>query len=362
MQTKAMANANPETAIKTSTVLAKATAGRALAMLLGLSTLTAACGRDGSAGQPGPTGLPGVAGPTGDKGDPGDPGASGGRFSDIPLPGINLYPESLTGTADGTLYIGSLASGQILKQVIGAETPTVLVSGLKNVNGLLVDEAGGTLYACVNDFTTNKGGIKSFALADGAAKQSIDFPAGICNDLTFDKDGNIYATESALGRIYFLAKGGTAFTTFSSDTTLAPPAVGQFGADGIVFDGTASLYVNNFAKNSLIRFPIQPNGTSGTPEVFTVTPALASPDGMRILDATTLLVVENIATTGRLTRLSLNVAGKSAAGTVLSNRLDTPTAVVKVGQSYWVSEGQLDQLFGMMKPDLPFMIRRIPAF
>lgn len=93
-----------------------------------------------------------------------------------------------------------------------------------------------------------------------------------------------------------------------------------------------------------------------------MTPALSSPDGMRLLNQNTLVVVENIPGTGRLTRLALNVAGKTAAGTVLSNRLDSPTSLVKVGISYWVAEGQLDQLFGPMKPDLPFYVRRLPSF
>jgi hypothetical protein len=45
----------------------------------------------------------------------------------------------------------------------------------------------------------------------------------------------------------------------------------------------------------------------------------------------------------------------------LSNRLDKPTAVVQVGKGYWVSEGQLNNLFAGTTPNLPFLLQRIPT-
>jgi hypothetical protein len=123
--------------------------------------------------------------------------------------------------------------------------------------------------------------------------------------------------------------------------------------------------VNHFQKGSLLRIPQNANGSAGTVVAITVTPALASPDGMRLLDANTLVVVENIGPAGRLTKLVLNSAAKTAAGTVIDNRLDNPTSLVKIGPAYWITEGQLNQVpafGGAGKPNLPFYVRRLPSF
>ena len=98
-------------------------------------------------------------------------------------------------------------------------------------------------------------------------------------------------------------------------------------------------------------------GAAGTAVKMTVTPMLSSPDGMRF-DAGTLVVVEGA---GRL-RARLAISGDTATGTVLSNRLDNPAGLAKVGADYWVSEGQVNHLFSDMKPNIPFLVRRVPLF
>lgn len=305
----------------------------------------------------------------------GTPGTSGGgSFDELDLPGPGFYPESIASAADGTLYVGSFGTPTIVKFAAGSNTAVKFVTQLsagKNINGVLVDETDKSLLACVNDSTalgTFKPLVKRFNLSDGSEKASYEFLApGVCNDLGFDGKHNLYVTDS-FGKIYKLADGAQALTQWSADATLAPVAQGTFGADGIAWDGQSNLYVNHFALGSLLRIPIDAaTGNAGTVVKINVTPALSSPDGMRAVDANTLLVIEGTgpmanAGAGRLTRLTLS--GNAAMGIALSNRLDYPTGLAKVGTDYWVSEGQLGHLFGALPgpPNLPFLVRRVPTF
>ncbi len=87
-----------------------------------------------------------------------------------------------------------------------------------------------------------------------------------------------------------------------------------------------------------------------------VSPALTSPDGMRLVDARTLLVVEN---TGSLLRVALS--GDTASATALADSLDQPTSVIVARGWAWVSQGQLGRLFAQppQPPTLPFSVVRV---
>jgi sugar lactone lactonase YvrE len=323
---------------------------------LGLAGCSAT-GTDGQVGQMGIVGPPGPVGPMG------SPGSSGNAiYDELDLPGTAFFPESITSAADGTMFISSIASTTIVKFAPGSNTPVTFVSNLatgKSMTGVLVDEADKSLLACVNDLSPPGGFVpllKRYSLADGTEKNSYTFPgAGACNDMAFDGQHNLYVTDS-FGKILKLANAGTVLTTWSSDTALAGPPNG-FGADGIAWDGQSSLYVNNIGYSTLVRIPIAAGtGNAGTPVAIAVSPALVSPDGMRALDANTLIVAEGT----RLTRLTIN--GNNAIGISLSNRLDGPSGVTKIGSNYYVSEGQVGKYIGMMTPNIPFLIRRVPNF
>src|SRR5258707_2934404 len=73
-------------------------------------------------------------------------GSTGPADADqLVLPGNNYYPESLNVAADGTLFVGSLATGQVVRFAPGSTTAQVFVlpGTVKAVAGVLVDDAGG---------------------------------------------------------------------------------------------------------------------------------------------------------------------------------------------------------------------------
>ena len=278
----------------------------------------------------------------------------------LSLPGDSFFPESLSAAADGTLYVGSLAHGELWKFAPGSDVPVLVLasSGTQtNIAGVLVD--GSTAYLCSVDLTFSRNSeVKVLDLATETVTATLSFPAfTFCNDLAIDGDGALYVADS-FGRIY--RRAGATFDVWHTSAAVAPvgtSGVAAFGADGIVWDGADALYVNNIGAGTLARIPILANGSSGTAQPIALDAGLVLPDGMRADGAGSLLVVEGGA--GRLSRI--DVTGDSGAVTTVAGDLDGPTSVIRTDDGLWVSEGQVGVLFGLVEgpANLPFQIRRV---
>jgi hypothetical protein len=284
--------------------------------------------------------------------------------SALTLPGDKYYPESLHAAADGTLYVGSLGTGQVVKFAPGATTSTTFLAGgdPKGVAGVFVDSAGSTLWLCAADLSTTPPSteVRSYDLATATKKASFAFskPA-FCNDFALDSSGNLFVSDS-FGNVWQLKKGGSALAIWKTDPLLAPSTATGFGADGIVLDGAGNVFVNTFSDARLLKIAINGDGTAGALTQITVTPALKGPDGMRLLDATTLVMADGVA--GTVTKVVLSGA-TGTSSTIGAGGLNGPTSVVKVGSTFWVSEGQLGHLTGAIPgpPTTPFTVRAVPA-
>lgn len=275
----------------------------------------------------------------------------------LALPGVAFYPESLHAAADGTLYVGSLGTGSVVAFAPGATTPTTILAGggadgVTGVTGVLVHDQA--LWVCSVDTSFMRPTeVKSFTLT-GTPIATFPLAAGqFCNDLTFDPAGALYAADSFGGTIQRLAPGAQAFSTWLSDPSLQPASAGQFGLDGIAWAGDA-IFVNKLDTGGLYRVANH-GGERGALTQIAVRPPLVSPDGMRALDANTLLVIEG----GHLTRVEID--GEHATATPISDALDMPTSVVVARGAAWVTEGQLGRLFAQpsQAPVLPFSVRRV---
>jgi sugar lactone lactonase YvrE len=279
----------------------------------------------------------------------------------LDLPGSQYYPESLTSSSDGTLYVGSLATGAVVKFAPQSTTSVDLIPAgtLKGVAGVLADDSTKTLYVCSVDTSGQTAStVQTFDLDTGAHKSTYDFPsAAFCNDFALDGQHNLYVADS-YGSVYRLANGsGNTLQQWAKDPLLAPSSEQGFGADGITWDGQGNLFVGMFSDSRLVRIPINANGSAGTVTQINVTPALTNPDGMRALDANTLLLVEG---TGQLVKVS--VSGTAGTRTVLKDGLNGPTSVTVYKNQYWISEGQLGHLLGQIAgPPGPFKLQRVVA-
>jgi sugar lactone lactonase YvrE len=270
------------------------------------------------------------------------------------------FPESLSSTSDGSLYIGSLAKGEVFKAAKGTSTAEVWIkpgtNGLQRVLGVLADPKSGTLWVCSSKLPPNGAptSLKSFDLKKGAAKGSYDFPGGdntLCNDIAIGPDGTAYATDTIVGSINRLKKGATAFDVWVKDAKLA-------GIDGIAFGDPTTIYINTVTTGHLFRIPVGKDGAAGDITQIQPSQALTQPDGMRSLGKNEFLLIEGA---GRLDQVTID--GDNAKIEVLKDGFNGPTAVTQVGNTAWVLEGKLkymnDPKFKDQDPG-PFKVYAVP--
>jgi streptogramin lyase len=271
------------------------------------------------------------------------------------LPGNAYYPESLNAADDGTLYVGSLATGEVVAFHDGATDPDVILApgtaGVTGVTGVLV--AGDALWLCSIDTTFQRPTeLRRFDLA-GTPQASYPLaPNQFCNDMAFDDAGNLYVADSFGGTIQRLAAGAQSLETFAQDASWTPAMQGAFALDGIAYDGHGHLYVGKLDTGKLFRVD---TATAASTEIA-VTPPLVAPDAVRIVDEHTLLTVQG---GGQVVELALS--GDTATATTVADGLDQPTSVVQARGTAWVSQGQLGRLFAQpsQPPVLPFLVRRV---
>src|SRR5262245_44033914 len=73
----------------------------------------------------------------------------------VPVPDKS-FPESVTSTSDGTLYVGSFNLGGVTKITPNGKADAFISpghGGSRSTLGVLADEKSGTLYVCSNDLT-----------------------------------------------------------------------------------------------------------------------------------------------------------------------------------------------------------------
>jgi hypothetical protein len=152
-----------------------------------------------------------------------------------------------------------------------------------------------------------------------------------------------------------LPAGGAEMSPWITDPAFGG-APGEITLNGITYDGQSSIYTVKYSTGELFRIPIEAGGGPGAVTPIVVTPPIVWADGLKALDASTLLVIENDA--GRASVVTLS--GAEGAKTVLANKLAEPTTAAVHGDSAWVVEGQLSFYFGFPgEPTLPFGVRRV---
>src|SRR5207247_7976429 len=104
------------------------------------------------------------------------------------------------------------------------------------------------------------------------------------NGLAFDKLGNMYVTDSIGGAVWRIPRGGSAERWIQDPLLEGTGVLGlgfPVGANGISFAGD-SLIVDNTEHGTVLRIPIQPDGSGGTPKVIAADPALFGSYGVTL--------------------------------------------------------------------------------
>ena len=289
----------------------------------------------------------------------------------VELADHQAYPESLTASADGVLYVSSLAAGGITRIPRGATRDEPWIKpgafGTRSTFGVLVDNAAHMLWVCANDMsalgvpgpgTVSGSHLTGFDLRTGEGKVSAALPGAraLCNDIAIGPDGSVFVTNTWAPQLLRLKPGSNQLEVWLEDPQFAPPSQGG-GLDGIACGGDGHLYVNTFTKGELFRIEVH-DGAPGKVTKLQTSRPLVSPDGLRVVSGLTFVMVEGNGTLDRVI-----VSQDQASIETLAEGLLGPTAVAVVGTTAWVAEGQLSHLFDPAKngpPRLPFYIKAVP--
>jgi len=282
---------------------------------------------------------------------------------DITVQGSGIYPESLTSSADGSVFVGSLG-GIIYRAAPGSRTAEPWIrhssdNGLLSVFGLLADDRTRTLWVCTAPAAL-PGGIPNgatavlrFDLKTGALKDThpLPQPHGVCDDIALARDGTAFIIDIVSGEIYRLDAHSSTLQLYAKDAALK-------GVDGIAFGDDGTLYIDNITHNQLTRVERDAQGHFVGLTQLTTSQALAGPDGLRHIAGNRFLLAEGRA--GRIDEVT--ITGDQATIRVLASGLNSPTSVTRIGDTVYAPEGKVQYLMDPklrgQSPD-PFIVRAI---
>jgi len=293
--------------------------------------------------------------------------ATAAVIESVALPGERAFPESISSSKDGTLYVSNLANGGITRIEPHSSEAKVWIEpgtfGTHSTFGVLVDENAGLLWVCSNDLSARGmavgtpdgvSALFAFDLKSGVGKISVPFPSkpSTCNDITIGPDGAAYVTNTAAPQILRLARGSKELAVWFTEPSLQPEKGG--GLDGLAFGADGNLYVNTVGPGELYRIDVK-RGKATKLTKLTPSRPLFHTDGMRRYGMDFLLIEGQ----GRLDLMTVH--GDSASVETLKDGYTTPTGVTSVGRTAWLSEGQLSLLSDPnKKPNLPFRVYAVP--
>lgn len=221
-------------------------------------------------------------------------GSSGPEGLEVDSAG-NAYVTTFGFTASGSasgpgqLFVFD-AAGRLVRQVsVAGSSPHLLGLRFHPMTGafLVIDFGGGVVFD-VNQRT-------------GAAVVFMTLPAlphpGLgtgLNDITFDKAGNVYVSDSFQGVVWKTGRDGGVAAVWVDDPLLRTSGVPPFGANGLRFNNhETALFVANTGNDTIVKVPVesQPPGTAGKPAVFTN--SIGGADGLIVDDDDNLWVAAN---------------------------------------------------------------------
>jgi sugar lactone lactonase YvrE len=202
-------------------------------------------------------------------------------------PAAGELPEGLAVDKTGNIYVSFTPIGKILQIAPDGShslLATLPTGGGFGPTGLAVD-APGNLYAA--DVTDNPATRGVYRIGRGGTVVRLPGSGAIMfpNGLAFDQRGNLYVTDSALAAVWRFARGGGAAELWVQSPLLA--GTGAFGlgfpigANGIAYRH-GDLFVTNTEGAQLVRIPVRPDGSAGTPKLVVHDAALFGADGLAI--------------------------------------------------------------------------------
>lgn len=220
------------------------------------------------------------------------------------LPTGAAGPEGLEVDANGNAYVTTFGSpsgkgelfvfdaqGRLVRRLLIQDaSPNLLGLAFHPSTGaLLVIDLGSARVLTVDPVT---GASAPFMTLPSARASG----SGL-NDLTFDRAGNVYVSDSFQGVIWTTGPTGGEATVWAEDALLRTSGVPPFGANGLRFDShERSLFVANTGEDTVVRIPVVTSspgapGAAGAPSVFAN--GINGADGLLVDDDDDLWVAAN---------------------------------------------------------------------
>lgn len=206
-------------------------------------------------------------------------------------PAAAEFPEGIAVDKTGDLYV-SLTLRDEIRRIDPSGNQTVLTTFHPGTGpaGLAVD-AKGVVYAAAGGLDLSTGetdptlrGVYRIE-RDGTTErlpgtEAITLP----NDVTLDKRGSVYATDTVAGAVWRLPRGGSA-ELWAQDPLLEGTGGAGFGfplgANGIAFHHDR-IVVANTERGLLVEIPVESDGSAGDPTILAESAALVTADGIAL--------------------------------------------------------------------------------
>jgi hypothetical protein len=266
-------------------------------------------------------------------------------------------PEGITAGTGTTVYVGSLATGSVLKADVrtGMWSPLVPPAGGPAVG--VEYEAGANRLWVAGGPT---GQVRVYDASSGMPLETYTFsPAGFLNDLVVT-DSAVYVTDSGFAHLNVIPLGEGGELPDPSEATTLPLGgdfelvAGQFNANGIVAARGWLIVVNSFTGK---LFRVDPATGDAIEIRLGAGVDVRFGDGLEVHGGT-LYVVQN-----QLNRVAVFALGPRLVvalrlGFLSSNTLAVPTTAAWVAGSVYAVNAR----FGTpVTPDTQYWITRLPS-
>ncbi|MUG94579.1 gluconolaconase [Scytonema sp. UIC 10036] len=271
----------------------------------------------------------------------------------INLPSNFQYPNGITRASNGTLYVGSVTSGRILRINPKGKIETFFPGSdeVFAATSLRLDEQRGILWGTSPDFLgvrdpngkTSRRPHRIFAIdtRTGKVLRVILMPdGGFGNDIALDANGGVYLTDSVRPRIYYLAPGADRLRVWAEDARFTSQ---EIGLSGIARRSDGVTIVGLFSTGQLFKV-IQESQGEVKVEAIPLERKLENPDGMQFAPDGSLLVTEGAVASGngRLLRIDAlsTGAGPKLVETIASG-MESPVNLTVADGEVWVTEARI---------------------
>ena len=190
-------------------------------------------------------------------------------------------PEGIAVSPDG-IYASMAVTSQLFRITLDGEAD--LISQLPQyppnlgfTTGVALDRQGNIYVAQASFSPEVSTGI--YIVPPGGGEAELFASSGdmiLPNGIAFGKKGRLFVTDSFAGVIFEIASDGSVGKwsedkLFKGNATFCPPdelGLGDIGLNGLAFDHKNNLFVLNTDMGTVIKIPVNKDGSAGNPEVF----------------------------------------------------------------------------------------------